>query len=84
MTQTKPKPQMPVRSTRLLACPWCGETPAVVGPYAAPSFVRILCRCGDCTVNPSVSGYTYESAVSKWNKRKANEKVSESARQPRA
>lgn len=64
-----------VGSTRLLACPWCGETPEAVRPYAAPSIVRILCRSGDCTVNPSVSGYTYERAAAKWNKRKANDQA---------
>ena len=64
-----------VGSTRLLACPWCGETPEAVRPYTAGIIVKIMCRSGNCTVNPSVSGYTYERALTWWNTRKANDQA---------
>lgn len=64
----------PVASIALLECPWCGELPDAVRPHPSSTIVRILCRSGDCRVNPDVSAYSYEEAAKRWNTRHSNDR----------
>jgi hypothetical protein len=66
-----------VRSTVLLACPFCGKTPIA-------SHGKVRCKNQDCKIQPSTFAWFVKTAdaIQEWNAVMANSEVSSGAKTP--
>lgn len=81
-TGNEPASGAPVRLERVVSCPFCGGKDPVTLKQSADNGVRyaIMCQYAECCGRTGC-WHSEEQAISKWNRRAANDKLSHMARQ---